>query len=60
MQEQRNKGMFGKLTLDTIPLQEPIVVVTLIGIILGGLAVVGALTYFRKWEMAMERMVNQC
>lgn len=50
MQEQRNKGMFGKLTLDAIPLQEPIVVVTLIGIILGGLAVVGALTYFRKWK----------
>ena len=42
--------MFGKLTLDAIPLQEPIVVVTLIGIILGGLAVVGALTYFRKWK----------
>ena len=49
MQEQRNKGMFGKLTLDAIPLHEPIIVVTLLGIVLGGLAVVGALTYFRKW-----------
>ncbi|REF27106.1 cytochrome bo3 quinol oxidase subunit 1 apoprotein [Xenorhabdus cabanillasii] len=42
--------MWGKLTLDAIPLHEPIIVVTLIGILLGGLAVVGALTYFRKWK----------
>lgn len=42
--------MFGKLTLDAIPLHEPIIVVTLLGIVLGGLAVVGALTYFRKWK----------
>ncbi|GAA0344857.1 cytochrome o ubiquinol oxidase subunit I [Morganella psychrotolerans] len=41
--------MFGKLTLDAVPLHEPIVVVTLLGIVLGGLAVLGLITYFRKW-----------
>ncbi len=42
--------MFGKLTLDAVPLHEPIIVVTLIGIVLGGLALVGAITYFGKWK----------
>lgn len=40
--------MFGKLTLDAIPLHEPIVVITVLGIILGGAALVGLITYFRK------------
>ncbi|MCE1695018.1 cbb3-type cytochrome c oxidase subunit I, partial [Enterobacter hormaechei] len=42
--------MWGKLTLDAVPLHEPIIVVTLLGILLGGLVVVGSLTYFRKWK----------
>lgn len=42
--------MLGKLTLDAIPLHEPIVMVTLAGILFAGLAIVGALTYFRKWK----------
>ncbi|KMJ46302.1 cytochrome o ubiquinol oxidase subunit I [Xenorhabdus khoisanae] len=42
--------MWGKLTLDAVPLHEPIIVVTLLGILLGGLAVAGSLTYFRKWK----------
>ncbi len=41
--------MFGKLTLDAIPLHEPILVVTMIAVVLGGLGVVAALTYFKKW-----------
>ncbi|MEG1081645.1 MAG: cytochrome o ubiquinol oxidase subunit I [Pseudomonas sp.] len=41
--------MFGKLSLDAIPYHEPIVMVTLAMIALGGLALVGALTYFKKW-----------
>ncbi|MGG4605691.1 cytochrome o ubiquinol oxidase subunit I [Paenalcaligenes sp. Me131] len=41
--------MFGKLTWDAIPLHEPIVVVTLIGIVLGGVALLGAITYFKQW-----------
>ncbi|MGO3889712.1 MAG: cytochrome o ubiquinol oxidase subunit I [Paenalcaligenes sp.] len=41
--------MFGKLTWDAIPTHDPIVVVTLIGIVLGGAALLGAITYFKKW-----------
>ncbi|PZP52206.1 MAG: cytochrome o ubiquinol oxidase subunit I [Agrobacterium fabrum] len=41
--------LFGKLTWESIPLHEPILVVTFAAVALGGLAVVGALTYFRLW-----------
>ncbi|MFK0086812.1 cytochrome o ubiquinol oxidase subunit I [Pseudomonas sp. NPDC090755] len=41
--------MFGKLSLDAVPYHEPIVMVTLAMIALGGLALVGAITYFKKW-----------
>ncbi|MFC0323442.1 cytochrome o ubiquinol oxidase subunit I [Gallibacterium melopsittaci] len=41
--------MFGKLSLDAIPFHEPIVMVTVSGIILGGIAVIIALTYFKLW-----------
>ncbi len=42
--------MFGKLTLDAVPYHEPIIVVTVAAIILGGLALVAAITYFGKWQ----------
>ncbi len=42
--------MFGKLSLEAIPFHEPIVMVTLAVIALGGIAVVGGITYFRKWN----------
>ncbi|MCP1635308.1 cytochrome o ubiquinol oxidase subunit 1 [Kerstersia gyiorum] len=42
--------MLGKLSLADIPLHEPIVVITLIAILIGGLAVVGGITYLRKWS----------
>ncbi|ATR81828.1 cytochrome o ubiquinol oxidase subunit I [Pseudomonas sp. FFUP_PS_473] len=41
--------MFGKLSLDAIPYHEPIVMVTIAMIALGGIALIGAITYFRKW-----------
>ena len=41
--------MFGKLSLEAIPYHEPIVMVTLAMIALGGIALIGAITYFRKW-----------
>ncbi|GED21639.1 cytochrome o ubiquinol oxidase subunit I [Halomonas halmophila] len=41
--------MFGKLTLDAVPLGEPIIMVTVAAIVLGGLGIVGAITYFKKW-----------
>ncbi|MGM3174987.1 cytochrome o ubiquinol oxidase subunit I [Dickeya lacustris] len=42
--------MFGKLTLDAIPYHEPIIMVTVATIILGGLALLAAITYFGKWK----------
>jgi len=42
--------MFGKLGLDDIPYHEPIIVVTAIVMALGGLAIIGVLTYFKKWK----------
>ncbi|MFB3239869.1 cytochrome o ubiquinol oxidase subunit I [Aeromonas salmonicida] len=42
--------MFGKLTLDAIPYHEPIIMVTVAGIILGGLGLAGLITYFGKWQ----------
>ena len=41
--------MLGKLTLADIPYHEPIIMVTITAIILGGIAVVLGLTYFKKW-----------
>ncbi|MBB3455143.1 cytochrome o ubiquinol oxidase subunit 1 [Rhizobium sp. BK313] len=43
------KFIFGRLTLDAIPYHEPILVVTFIGVAIGGIAVLGLLTYFRLW-----------
>ncbi|MBB3929606.1 cytochrome o ubiquinol oxidase subunit 1 [Kaistia hirudinis] len=43
------KAIFGRLTLDQLPLHEPIVVATFLVVALGGIAVVGAITYFRLW-----------
>ena len=41
--------MFGKLTLADIPYHEPIILVTFIVVALGGLGLVGAISYFGKW-----------
>jgi cytochrome o ubiquinol oxidase subunit I len=41
--------MFGRLTLEALPIHEPILVGTFLAVALGGLALVGALTYFRLW-----------
>jgi len=43
------KLLFGRLTLDAIPLHEPILLVTFAMVGLGGLVVLGGLTYFRLW-----------
>ncbi|MFC0203591.1 cytochrome o ubiquinol oxidase subunit I [Novosphingobium soli] len=40
--------LLGRLWLDAIP-QEPIVLATFVVVVLGGLAVLGALTYFKLW-----------
>jgi cytochrome o ubiquinol oxidase subunit I len=41
--------IFGRLTLESFPLHEPILLVTFIGVLLGGIALLGALTYFKLW-----------
>jgi cytochrome o ubiquinol oxidase subunit 1 len=41
--------VFGRLTMEAFPYHEPILVLTFLGVVLGGLAVVGALTYFKLW-----------
>ncbi|QFQ32626.1 cytochrome o ubiquinol oxidase subunit I [Buchnera aphidicola (Aphis fabae)] len=42
--------MFGKLTLDAIPYNEPIIMVTYAFIILIGLCLISAITYYGKWK----------
>ncbi|CAG2128090.1 cytochrome o ubiquinol oxidase subunit I [Cupriavidus plantarum] len=42
--------MFGKLNLDAIPYHEPIIMVTLAVVLLGGATLLGAITYFGKWK----------
>ncbi|EOD54296.1 cytochrome o ubiquinol oxidase subunit I [Aeromonas molluscorum] len=42
--------MFGKLTLEAIPYHEPIIVVTVACILLGGMALAGLITYYGKWQ----------
>jgi len=41
--------VFGRLTWEAIPLHDPILLMTLIGVVVGGLAIVGAITWFRVW-----------
>ncbi len=42
--------MFGRLTLDSVPFHEPIIVITLAVVALVGLAVVYAVTKAGKWQ----------
>ncbi len=41
--------IFGRLTLEALPLHEPILVATFGAVALGGIAAVALLTYFRLW-----------
>jgi cytochrome o ubiquinol oxidase subunit 1 len=43
------KAVFGRLTLDALPLHEPILVVTFAGVAVIGLSILAALTYFKVW-----------
>ncbi|MBB3659031.1 cytochrome o ubiquinol oxidase subunit 1 [Rhizobium sp. BK650] len=43
------KFIFGRLTLDAIPYHEPILVVTFIGVVIGAIAVLAIITYFKFW-----------
>ncbi|NDZ16261.1 cytochrome o ubiquinol oxidase subunit I [Variovorax sp. WS11] len=41
--------IFGRLTWEAFPYHEPILVATFAAVVLGGLAMMGAMTYFRVW-----------
>lgn len=41
--------LFGRLTWEAIPFHEPILLATFVAMALGGLALLGALTYFKVW-----------
>ncbi|RBA24332.1 cytochrome o ubiquinol oxidase subunit I [Herminiimonas fonticola] len=43
------KLIFGRLSWDAIPFHEPILLVTFGMVVLGGAALLGAMTYFRVW-----------
>jgi cytochrome o ubiquinol oxidase subunit 1 len=43
------KLILGRLTWEAIPLHEPILIGTFAMVVLGGLALLGALTYFKVW-----------
>jgi cytochrome o ubiquinol oxidase subunit 1 len=43
------KLIFGRLTWDAIPFHEPILLITFVGVAIGGLAVLSLITYFRLW-----------
>jgi len=43
------KTVFGRLTIDSLPIHEPIIVGTFAMVALGGLAVLGLITKFRLW-----------
>ena len=40
---------FGRFTIESLPLHEPIVVATFVAVALGGVALLAALTYFKLW-----------
>jgi cytochrome o ubiquinol oxidase subunit 1 len=44
------KTVFGRLTIDSFPIHEPILIGTFAVVALGGLALLAALTYFRLWK----------
>jgi cytochrome o ubiquinol oxidase subunit 1 len=41
--------IFGRLTIDQLPLKEPIVVGTFAVVALGAIALLGVITYYRLW-----------
>ena len=43
------KFIFGRLTLESIPYHEPILVATFAAVALGGIALLGVVTYFKLW-----------
>ena len=49
MNETFLKTIFGRLSLESLPIHEPILVATFIGVALGGIALLGVITKYRLW-----------
>ncbi|MBZ9726033.1 cytochrome o ubiquinol oxidase subunit I [Mesorhizobium sp. CO1-1-11] len=49
MPDTLTKFIFGRLNWDSLPLHEPIVVATFAAVALGGIALLGVITYFKLW-----------
>ncbi len=49
MLETLTTFLFGRLSLESFPYHEPIVVATFFAVVLGGIALVSALSYFKLW-----------
>ncbi|KQN77689.1 cytochrome o ubiquinol oxidase subunit I [Sphingomonas sp. Leaf62] len=49
MSDTLTKLIFGRLTIESFPIHEPIIVMTFAAVAIGGAAVLGALTYFKLW-----------
>jgi cytochrome o ubiquinol oxidase subunit 1 len=49
MSDNLSKTIFGRLTLDSFPLHEPILIATFAAVAAGGVVLFGALTYFKVW-----------
>ena len=47
--DQTLKTIFGRLSLESLPIHEPIVVGTFVGVAVGGLAVLALITKFKLW-----------
>ncbi|MDE0781360.1 MAG: hypothetical protein OSB67_11505, partial [Alphaproteobacteria bacterium] len=41
--------IFGKLTWEIFPFEQPILLLTFIGVVIGGTVLFAAITYFRLW-----------
>ena len=50
MSDAVTKFLFGRLTLEAIPYHEPILLGTFAMVVLGGIVVVGALSYYKLWN----------
>ena len=48
-QSDPSKLLLGRLSWEAIPLHEPILIFTFLAVAVGGLAVVGGMTYFKMW-----------
>ncbi|MDT8760159.1 cytochrome o ubiquinol oxidase subunit I [Sphingomonas psychrotolerans] len=47
--ESLTRAIFGRLTFESFPIHEPILLVTFAGVVLGGLGVLGVVTKYRLW-----------